>query len=363
MDFCATLTGEATDRSSAYDDNFTGGFHELDFDIYLNDLEELFPSSTDDKDLVLTSTSERTDGKYTTGKVTCVFNTHLTTVEGQSQGENPVATLHKRTVENFTKKGVNDGRQTKVAKLNRTSDEDHDLERFKRLLFASQSSPNENRCATHEKIVERDSGNNCTQSEVKSITTMNPNPLSPRRFSDESIIDYARRVAAAFNIGDLDRLNSLIDEHMIEGFLIRTPFAPDPLVGRNHFKDICAAVMTDRPDTVYSVSYSKIVRDKKSRERYLAVKFEFVQTRCSFLTDKLDKMDEHYVSMPELHPHDQLELKQREFVRSKTPYKAMGCKWLRYTLNDDNEMIECNFATKLTSVEAFDISAINIDGI
>jgi hypothetical protein len=67
--------------------------------------------------------------------------------------------------------------------------------------------------------------------------------------------------------------------------------------------------------------------------------------------------------VPELHPNDRLELKQREYVRSKTPYKAKGCKWLRYTLNDDNEMTECTFATKLTSVEAFDISAIDDDGI
>jgi hypothetical protein len=133
-------------------------------------------------------------------------------------------------------------------------------------------------------------------------------------------------------------------------------------------KDVYAAILEDCPDTVYTIKYSKLLRDKRTEEKFLAVKLHFRQTRCLYtkkdggrkkITDKLlgDNRDN-----PELLKTLKADLGvdecQRYLEERSRPYTAEGFEWHRYSLGiRRNEIKECSFTRKFVAVEPFVLSA------
>jgi hypothetical protein len=215
------------------------------------------------------------------------------------------------------------------------------------------------KCATDESAPSQD-GNGPNSSNLNTGTTVDfalhySKKEKAGKHSDDQIAGFSYLVVEAFNSGDLKKVNELIDSFCTEDFTLRTPFSTTDFCGRHHYREIMAAILADRPDTVYTVKYSKLLREKTSHGRYLAVKVEFSQTRCGFTSDKLDKLDEIY--RPEvlkaLKADLTIEEKQRTFVDHKIPYIAKGLKWFRYSVSDSNELFECSITRKFTMVEPF----------
>jgi hypothetical protein len=182
---------------------------------------------------------------------------------------------------------------------------------------------------------------------------------SPPRYTTDEILEYPYKQIELFNAGNLNGLFKLIDQHFVVDCQIDTPFSSQSMVGRDVFKDMHVAILEDRPDTVYTVKYTKLVRNKVTEERFLIAKMEFHQTRASYQHDVLDKLDEVYrpEELNQLKADPTVEERQRYFVDRKIPYSASGYKWLRFKLNELNEICGVHISRKFLSVEEFNPSA------
>ena len=191
------------------------------------------------------------------------------------------------------------------------------------------------------------------------------------RFSNDDIIGVVHKLVTAFNCGNLERLNAIVNKYFNPRFLLRSTFSARSFTGRDHMKDVYAAILQDCPDTVYTIKYAKLLRDKRTEEKFLAVKLHFTQTRCLYTKDGkkiTDKLLRDNRDNPELLKTLKADLGvdecQRYLEERSHPYTAEGFEWHRYSLGiRRNEIKECSFTRKFIAVEPFVLAAGDEDDI
>jgi hypothetical protein len=171
--------------------------------------------------------------------------------------------------------------------------------------------------------------------------------------TDQDIISFAIDLHKAFNCGNMDIVNSLIDQFCVPGFVFRTSFSDNDRIGRDNYKNLFSALLQDHPDRLHTMKYSKLVRDKQSQGRYLAVKVSYEGTKCTFARNELDLLLEQHRPdvLQAIGADESIALRMQRFERTRTPYTYSGVTWMRYALTDDNMLSEVMLTRKLTSCE------------
>jgi hypothetical protein len=171
--------------------------------------------------------------------------------------------------------------------------------------------------------------------------------------TDQDIISFAIDLHKAFNCGNMDIVNCLIDQFCVPGFVFRTSFSDNDRIGRDNYKSLFSALLQDHPDRLHTMKYSKLVRDKQSQGRYLAVKVSYEGTKCTFARNELDLLLEQHRPdvLQAIGADESIALRMQRFERTRTPYTYSGVTWMRYALTDDNMLSEVMLTRKLTSCE------------